>query len=211
MKKQPRPKRLICTIAATIAILIAVPLLTKPSLHRCVRDRIYTDVNSIPRARVAVVLGTRVYPSGKPSWVLRDRLDTAIALYRAGKVEKLLMSGDNRFHHYNEPKRMMEYAVKHGVPAEDVAADYAGRRTYDTVYRAKHIFGLDEFIVVSQEFHLDRTLFLCDRLGVKAYGMASKKQVGRQTRIREALACVGAVVDVYVRHPKPVLGKREKI
>lgn len=211
MKKHLRPIRILYTLAALIVVSVTLPLFTKLALHRSVRDRIYTNINSIPKTRVAVVLGTRVHPSGKPSWVLQDRLDTAIALYKAGKVEKLLMSGDNRFHHYNEPERMMEYATKHGVQEDDVAADYAGRRTYDTVYRARHIFGLDEFIVVSQEFHLDRTLFLCDKLGVQAYGMASEKQVGRQTRVREALACVGAVVDVYIRHPRPVMGKREKI
>lgn len=161
--------------------------------------------------KVALVLGARVYRSGKLSGPLKDRVDTAIRLYNAGKVEKLLMSGDNRFSHYNEPQCMRDYAVAHGVSAEDVVMDFAGRRTYDSVYRAKHIFGQDKLIVVTQGFHLDRALYLCTRLGVNAYGVPGKWVGRRIYRVREIPASISAVLDTCVWHPRPVMGRREKI
>jgi SanA protein len=170
-------------------------------------------VNKAPHCRVALVLGARVKPDGRLSTLLEDRVKAAIKLYEAGAVEKLLMSGDNRVTHYNEPKRMCDYAVEHGVGREDVAMDFAGRRTYDSVYRAKRIFGLHRFIVVSQRFHVERALFICDHVGVKGLGFAADVKGHRSLKveIRELGACVGALVDVYLRKPRPVMGSRERI
>lgn len=150
-----------------------IPLLARGYMWRNARGRIYIDPSQAPKTRVALVLGAAVRPDGRLSGALRDRVDTAIKLYEAGRVEKLLMSGDNRFDHYNEPERMREYAIKKGVEPDDVKCDYAGRRTYDSLYRAKHIFGLDEIIIVSQGFHLDRLLFLADAIGIRASGVAA--------------------------------------
>lgn len=194
-------------------LVFGSPVIARLAMHVSARGRIYADIERIPECRVAVVLGAGVYPDGTLSTLLRDRVDAGIALYEAGKVEKLLMSGDNSVTHYNEPQRMMEYALKHGVPAEDVAMDFAGRRTYDSIYRAKRIFGQDEIIVVSQRFHLDRAVFLCDRLGVRGYGFAADQphHDNPMAAIREIPACLSAVLDVYLLHPTPILGKREKI
>ncbi|MHB1001116.1 MAG: SanA/YdcF family protein [Armatimonadota bacterium] len=166
--------------------------------------------------RVAVVLGAKVYPDGRLSLLLSDRVNKAVALYKAGKVEKILMSGDNRFAHYDEPTRMAEYAIRKGVDPDDVAMDFAGRRTYDSVYRAKHIFGLDGCIIVSQGFHLDRAIFLCRKLGIDGYGVAADEHMYmggrvRFARIREIPACLSALADVYLLHPRPVMGRRERI
>jgi SanA protein len=106
---------------------------------------------------------------------------------------------------------MVEYAVKHGVDPKDVKMDFAGRRTYDSMYRAKHIFGLDKFIVVSQSYHLDRAIFLARHMGIDAYGFASDRHKNTKVMLREVPACVSALVDVYVLHPKPLLGKPETI
>lgn len=179
-------------------------------MHLSARGRIFDNPAEAPRSRVALVLGASVRPDGTLSPLLRDRVDTAVGLYRAGKVEKLLMSGDNRVSHYNEPLRMREYAVAQGVPASNVVCDFAGRRTYDSVYRAVHVFGLREATVVSQSFHLDRTLFLCDGLGLRAWGVAGRLTNARAS-VREIPACAGAVVDVYIRKPVPVTGRKEKI
>ncbi len=100
-----------------------------------------------------------------PPRYLQDRVQTAANLYFAGKVEKLLMSGDNRFVDYNEPAVMRKVALSLGVPEEAIVLDYAGRRTYDTCYRAKAIFGVTEAILVTQAFHLPRAIYLCNRLG----------------------------------------------
>lgn len=152
-----------------------------------------------------------VYPNGKLSCLQKDRVDAGIDLYKAGKVEKLLMSGDNRSIYNNQTTRMMQYAIRHGVPAKDVAMDVAGRRTYDSVYRAKHTFGLNEYIVVSQRSHVDRTLFLSRHMGANAYGFASDRHRNIKSEIREFPACAKAFLDVYLLHPTPILGQKEHI
>ena len=170
----------------------------------------------VPVRRVAIVFGAEVKKDGTPSAVLRDRVQTAVELYKNGKVEKLLMSGDNRFVDYNEPESMRQYAISLGVPDEAIILDYAGRRTYDTCYRAKEIFQVDSAILVTQGFHLPRALFLCNAFGVEAVGVkADKYYYLKRLRlvwyIRETLATTQAVWDVYVRHPLPVLGEPEPI
>ena len=180
-------------------------------MHLNARHRVFVDASSVAKCRVALVLGAGVKPDGTCSQLLRDRLDRSVELYKAGRVEKLLMSGDNRVSHYNEPERMRDYAISQGVPAEDVKCDYAGRRTYDSIYRARHVFGLRKVTLTSQGFHLPRALFLCDAIGVKACGLAADQHVNLKAELREYVASVGALFDVYIRHPKPVMGKRESI
>lgn len=126
------------------------------------------------------------------------------------------MSGDNRFVEYNEPEAMRQYAVSLGVPNEAIVLDYAGRRTFDTCYRAKEIFQVDSAILITQGFHLPRALFLCNSFGVDAVGVeADKSYYLKRLRlvwyIRETLATTQAVWDVYVGHPLPVLGELEPI
>ena len=171
---------------------------------------IYVAENA-PPSQVALVLGARVYPGGRLSTMLRDRVDTAVALYHAGKVEKILMSGDNSSADYDEPGAIMARAIELGVPSEAVQPDYGGRRTYDSCYRAKTIFGVNEAIVVTQEFHLPRALFLCERLGIGATGVIADQREYHPRSIawsemREVPALVLALVDVIRRAPPPVLG-----
>jgi len=173
-------------------------------------------VDDVPVRRVAIVFGAEVKRDGTPSAVLRDRVQTAVDLYKNGKVEKLLMSGDNRFVDYNEPEAMRQYAVSLGVPNEDIVLDYAGRRTYDTCYRAKEIFQVDSAILVTQGFHLPRALFLCNSFDVEAVGVKADnyyylKRLRFFWNIRETLATTQAMWDVYVRRPLPVLGEPEPI
>ena len=165
-----------------------------------------------PAGNVAVVYGARVYASGRLSGMLRDRVDTAIALYEAGKVDKLLLSGDNSTPEYNEPGAMMAYALARGVPAEDIQPDYGGRRTYDTCYRARHIFQLDAAVLVTQEFHLPRALFTCQSLGVDVTGVIADRRPYDPRSVawsesRELPALVVALVDVVRRAPAPILGE----
>jgi len=148
--------------------------------------------------------------------VLRDRVATAAQLYFTGKVKKLLMSGDNRFLDYNEPGAMREYALGLGVPDEDIVLDYAGRRTYDTCYRAGAIFGVKEAILVTQAFHLPRALYTCNQLGVKAIGVpADLRDYRHGARVywfgREVPATLVALWEIHITRPQPVLGKPEPI
>ncbi|HEB64831.1 MAG TPA: hypothetical protein ENJ02_04730, partial [Chloroflexi bacterium] len=130
---------------------------------------------------VAIVFGAGLYRDGSPTPVLRDRLATAAELYALGKVEKLLFSGDNRTVYYNEPEAMRRYALQLGVPAETIVLDYAGLRTYDTCYRARHIFQVESAILVTQRFHLPRALYLCSRLGIRAEGVPADRQYYRKS------------------------------
>lgn len=177
--------------------------------------RIY-QVNTAPTEHVAIVFGAGLTRGGYPTAILRDRVETAAQLYFAGKVDKLLMSGDNRFDNYNEPGAMREYALSLGVPDEAIVLDYAGRRTYDTCYRARAVFGVDSALLVTQKFHLPRALFLCNALGLKASGVEANNRDYRPFslfiwNLREQFATVGAFVDVYVSRPVPVLGEPEPI
>ena len=178
-------------------------------------NRIYQKEDA-PNERLAIVFGAGLRRDGTPTPILRDRVETAASLYFSGRVEKLLMSGDNSFLNYNEPESMRQYAISLGVPEHVIAMDYAGRRTYDTCYRAKAIFGMESALLVTQKFHLPRALFLCNALGLKAYGVEANNRNYRDGALfiwnfREQLATVGAFLDVYVSSPLPVLGEPEPL
>ena len=171
---------------------------------------------TVPPKPVAIVFGAGVWKDGRPTPVLYDRVATAVALYRLGKIEKLLMSGDNRFTNYNEPQVMGEVAIQMGVPPDAIVYDYAGRRTYDTCYRARVIFGIGEAILVTQGFHLPRALLLCNHLGVASVGVKGNLRKYSTPSLavwnaRELLASGAAFWDIYISHPVPVLGKPEPI
>lgn len=164
-----------------------------------------------PARPVALVFGGGIYADGSLTPMLRDRVDTAIALYRAGKVRKLLMSGDNRVADYDEPGRMYDYALSQGMPASAVARDYAGLRTYDSCFRAGAIFGVRGAVLVTQRFHLVRALYTCRALGIDAVGLVADRQAyGNESYYewREAAATLAAWLDVNIIRPKPVLGDK---
>lgn len=175
---------------------------------------ILTDLANAPARPVAIVFGAGIRSDGGLTPMLADRMETAIALYRAGKVRKLLVSGDNRFVDYNEPGAMYEYAVARGVLSEDVVRDYAGRRTYDTCYRARAIFGVQDALLVTQRFLLPRAIFTCRNLGVDAVGVSADRRVywsNAYYRFRDAFATLRAWADVKLIKPLPVLGEQEDI
>jgi SanA protein len=177
--------------------------------------RTYENLEAAPPRPVALVLGAGLWPDGSLTPILADRVATAADLYRAGKVEKLLCSGDNRRVDYNEPAAMKSYAVRLGVPEEDVVLDYAGRRTYDSCYRARAIFGVERAVVVTQRFHTARSLYTCEALGLDTVAVTADRRVYSAERVvwktREYLALVLAWWDINVGHPTPVLGNPEPI
>ncbi len=174
------------------------------------------NVDDAKPTPVAIVFGAGLYRDGSPMPVLKERIETAVALYDAGKVEKLLMTGDNRFEYYDEPTAMYEYAIELGVPEEDIVRDFAGRRTYDSCVRAKAIFGITEAILVTQEFHVGRAIYLCEAEGIEAQGVPSTGRVFRTDseiswKIREVFARMVAFWDVHFIAPSVVLGDEEFI
>ncbi len=199
----------IVTVAAIGLAMIALAALLglRFWVDQTYKDRIYFDIERVPERPIAIVFGAGVDPAGRLSSILADRVDTALELYRAGKVQKLFLTGDNRFVWYNEPGSMASYLLDRGVPRSDLVLDYAGRRTYDSCYRAMHIFGIDQAILVTQNYHLDRALFTCNGLGMDAIGVAANRvPSSRFYWLRELPAVLVAWWDIHVRHPLPVMG-----
>lgn len=191
--------------------LMLVPIFWRELVQLTNTARTYTT-DTAPTSDVALVFGAAVYADGRLSPVLRDRMDTAIALFEAGKVNRILVSGDNRADHYDEPGAMRDYAVGRGVPATAVQPDQAGLRTYDTCYRAREIFQLDQAILVTQAFHLPRALFTCRQLGLDAVGVVADQRPYRGARwyeIRETAATMRALWDVLRREPPPALARHD--
>ena len=172
-------------------------------------------IDAVPRQRAAVVMGcVKTLPNGLNNLYFSRRIDAAAELYKAGKVDCLIVSGDNHVKGYDEPSDMKESLVAAGVPADRIVCDYAGFRTLDTVVRAKKVFGLDSFIIVSQPDHLRRAVFTARGFGCDAYGYAAKDVNGRysiKTTIREQLAKIAAVADVILRRRPKFLGPRETL
>lgn len=198
-------------LAATALILLGPRLYTRLRYEPQIRS-----LEDAPRARVAIVFGAGLRRDGQPSPVLYDRVATAVELYQRGQVDKLLMSGDNRAANYNEPAAMRRAALELGVPAADIVLDNAGQRTYDTCFRARAIFGIEDALLVTQAFHLPRALFLCEALGVRATGIAADRRTYLSRSLtfwsaRELLATTAAWWDVHVAHPTPILGEPSPI
>jgi SanA protein len=200
-----------------IAILMGLAILILPRLVTALYaiPRIYST-NTAPIIPVAIVLGAGLWRDGTPTTVLRDRITTAAELFFSGKVQKILMSGDNSYLDYNEPGAMRDYALRLGVPESAIVLDYAGRRTYDTCYRARAIFGLRNIILVTQSFHMPRALYTCNALGLKAVGVPSDRHEYRLVsllywNLRELPATLTALLEVHVLHPVPILGQTEPI
>jgi SanA protein len=200
-----------------IAFLLGIAILILPRLITALYalPRSYSSQDA-PSAPVAIVFGAGLWRDGTPTTVLRDRIATAAELYFTGKVQVILMSGDNSYLDYNEPGAMRDYAIKLGVPEASIVLDYAGRRTYDTCYRAKTIFGIEKAILVTQSFHIPRALYTCNALGLKAVGVPSDLHDYRlfsrlYWQIRELPATLTALLDVHVFRPQPILGEPEPI
>ncbi len=162
--------------------------------------------------RIAIVFGARVYSRERLSAMLRDRVDTAIDLYHAGKVDKLLLTGGQNGLEYDEPGAMMAHALERGVPAEALQPDYGGRRTYDSCYRAVHIFQVEQAVLVTQEFHLPRALLLCDNLGIEVVGVKADRRIYDPRSLafsetREVPALLAALIDLVRRPLPPILGE----
>lgn len=190
-----------------ILALIALPVVWRVVVKAYYNERIL-EPDLVSGNRVAIVFGAAVR-NGRLSTVLRDRMETAIHLYEAGLVEKIIVSGDRRSDLYDEPGTMKAYAIRRGVAASDLLVDIAGRRTYDTCYRARHVFGVDSVVLVTQAFHLPRALFTCERLGLSSVGVAADQRNYRAERwyeFREVAATTVALVDVIRRQQPPVLG-----
>ncbi len=161
-------------VLAVVVVAVLVFVGTNAAAVLTTRDDIVDQQTAAAfDADAIVVLGASVRPDGTPSGILQDRLDDGIALYFAGAAPKIIMSGDNGTESYNECWAMKRYAVSQGVPSEDVFCDHAGFSTYETMYRARHVFGAERIVVATQTYHLYRALYDAQGVGMEAIGVPS--------------------------------------
>jgi vancomycin permeability regulator SanA len=173
-------------------------------------DRLRT-IADVPRTEVAVVFGAGLW-EGEPSPYLAHRLDAAAELYREGRVEVVLVTGDNSREDYDEPDAMRAYLTRHGVPGSRIVSDYAGFDTWDSCVRAKKIFGVDEAVLISQGFHIRRAVALCEEAGVASYGVGVQDKhdaTWYYGGARELFAAGKAALDAVLEPDPRFLGPRE--
>lgn len=176
------------------------------------RGRIFSDPNQVPKTKVGLVFGTTDRVDGRENLYFRYRIDAAIAVWNAGRIETLIVSGDNSERYYNEPEKMKRALVKGGIPADRIVCDYAGLRTLDSVVRAKEVFSTDTILFISQRFQNERAIYLAKANGIQAYGYNAQDvdtQAGAKTRLREVGARVKMWLDVNFLNTRPqYLGER---
>jgi SanA protein len=178
-------------------------------------EKMYADPTVCPLNDIGILFGCGKFVDGRPNQFYLYRIRAAARLYKAGKIKHLLVSGDNHIVGYNEPETMKRDLVQQGVPATAITCDYAGFSTFETVMRAKEIFGVQAATLITQRYHLPRALYLAAVHDIKAIGYEAREPGGNQTvklKIREVIARIITYGDVHlgVRHPK-FLGKKEYI
>jgi len=209
--------RILLTLTVSGLLAVLVIYLINARMQSQAVGKIQTSITEIPLEnppRIAIVLGAKVHPDGTLSDALDDRVVTAVELYRANRVKKILMSGDNPNADYDEPTAMKAAAVKLGVPETDIVLDFAGRRTYDTCFRAKEIFAVQKAVIVTQEFHQARTLYLCNNLGVDSIGIkANRRQYVSENywAFREFFSRASAWFEINILPSEPIGGNKQPI
>src|SRR5688572_30230915 len=209
--------RLMKRIFLTFSFLfIALFIFCNLWIVRSTKSRVFSDLSKVPHHRIALVLGTSHKTSkGGPNPFFEKRIETAAELYKLGKIDHLILSGDNRSRYYNEPMAMLKALLKKGIPASAITLDYAGLRTLDSVVRCKVIFGQSKFIIITQPFHSYRALFISKFYNIDAIAVVAEEpdfEYSIKVRIREYLARTKAVLDLYVLKTSPrFLGRKEQI
>ena len=196
-------------VAVALAIVAVFAVTNVVTIVGSKGSIVSADEASISSADAIVVLGASVYADGTPSGILQDRLDDGIALYFAGVAPKIIMSGDNGTASYNEVRVMKQYAIARGVPSEDIFCDHAGFSTYESMYRAKYVFGCERIVVATQTYHLYRALWSAKSLGMQATGVPSdyrEYQKQLQYDIREIPARTKDFFKALLRVPSTYVG-----
>ena len=183
---------------------------------RSTRDQVLSAYDDLPNHRVALVLGTsHKTMDGQPNPFFEKRMDTAAQLYKIGKIDHFIVSGDNSTKFYNEPVAMRKALISRGVPTSAITLDFAGLRTLDSVVRCKEVFGQDKIIIITQPFHSYRALFISQYYNIDASAVVASEpelEVSFRVRIREYFARTKAVLDLYILKTSPrFLGKKENI
>lgn len=202
-------------IIFSIVLVVAGTWATDYWVTHSTQKQLYSDVYSIPANKVGLLLGTSKYQSnGLLNPYYEYRIEAAVALYRSGKVQYILVSGDNSTEHYNEPDKMKRDLIARGIPANKIFTDYAGFRTLDSIVRCKEVFGEDHITIISQPFHNERALFIANRKGITAIGFNAidvNAENGFKVLLREKMARVKMLFDLALNIQPRYYGARINI
>jgi SanA protein len=204
-------------ILSVLTVLTAiVVLICNWQVRHKTAPYLFQDASLTPHNKTGLVLGTsKRLSNGMPNQYFYNRISAAIELYQAGKIDRIIISGDNSTRYYNEPQDMKEALMEKGIPEPVIYLDYAGFRTLDSVIRCKEIFGQNQITVISQRFHNARAVFIARHHHIEAIGYNAddvKKAAGLKTNVREVLARVKLFIDLYLIHQQPkFLGEKIKI
>ncbi len=208
-----RKYRFLVAIALLLSILVVV--ISNYTIEFSAQGKTFTDTMLIPKNKVGLVLGTsRMQVEGGVNPYYAHRINATIELYKAGKIEFVLVSGDNGSIYYNEPNTIKKDLIKGGIPDEKIFLDYAGFRTLDSMVRAKYIFGLDSVTVISQKFHNERAIYLAEKKGLKAVGFNAEGISGKQgvkVQFREYFARVKVFIDLLLNTQPRFYGEKIEI
>jgi SanA protein len=209
--------RILLSLLAVILIGILSIAVINKYVQSQTAGKIQKSMTEIPveePRRVGIVFGARVWADGSPSHSLYDRVLTGVELYRAGRVKKLLMSGDRKNDNYDEPAAMKKMAMQLGVPESDIVLDNDGKRTFDTCYRAREIFDVRKAILVTQDYHQPRAIYLCSSLGIDSVGItANRRTYDREDyyHLREFFSAASAWFELNVAAFETVKGEKQPI
>lgn len=200
----------------SFVLIIGLIVSSNVIISKSTQSLIYYNIDNTPKTDVALILGTSRYTTqGYTNLYFKFRIQAVVKLYKSGKIKHIIVSGDNSITSYNEPREMRKALIKEGIPFEAITLDFAGFRTLDSVVRCKEVFGQDNFIIISQRFHIERALFIAKKFNIHATGFAAQDPPERysfKTNIREYFARTMAIIDLYILHTQPkFLGEKEII
>lgn len=193
-------KKIISTLSLLVILLLVLILSADYYVQSSVKNQLYKDIEAIPYNKVGLVLGTiKVLTNGNTNRYYQYRIDAAVALFKAGKIKFVLVSGDNSREGYDEPTDMKNDLIKAGVPEDKIFLDFAGFRTLDSVVRGKAIFGQKSMTIISQKFHNERAVFIANYKGIDAIGFEARDvsmRAGLLVQSREKLARIKVLIDL---------------
>lgn len=207
MRRRSRGVFILACTKLLILALVVVVFSVYTAISRSTERRVFSDIGLLPDNHVGLLLGTAKYqPGGGINPYFSHRIDAAVELYEAGKIRYIIASGDNEHESYNEPLQMRLALLQRGVPNESIVLDYAGFSTLDSVVRTAEVFGQERFTVISQRFHNERAVYIGSYFGYDVVGYNAVDLTppsGVQTRFREYLARVKAIMDVHLVRRTP--------
>ncbi|MFY0672119.1 MAG: YdcF family protein [Bacteroidia bacterium] len=195
-----------------VPLIVLAIIFCNATIHFYAQKYVYKNIEELPGQKVGLVLGTSKYViGGNPNYYFKYRINAAVSLYKAGKIKYILVSGDNGTNAYNEPRDMYNALIDAGIPKEHIVLDYAGFRTLDSIVRCKEVFMQESFVIISQEFHNQRAVFLAHAHGINAIAFSAKdvqNKNGIKTRIRELFAKTKVFIDLALEKRPKYLGEQ---